>query len=145
MPVTFQGGVGGNPTFDIDGQTFQIRPLSFQAIVPTSDGSGTGTLINNSDGPVEIFATVTSAGANDIVILPPPIVGTIVWLQGNGTGYELRSSDPATIAINGGTGAGAESAVAASLTSWVRCTSSTTWVSNTFAAAGTEAAEEAAA
>lgn len=145
MPVTFQGGPGDNPKFDIDGQTFEIRPFSYQELIPTADGTGTGTIVNNSDGPVVIYASVTSGGANNIVVLPAPIVGTEVWLQGNATGYELRSSSPTTVAINGGTGADAEAAIAASLVIWARCTSPTTWVVNNFAAIATEAAEEAAA
>jgi len=133
-----QESFGGN-------QYFQ-RPLSVQpGIVPTAAGLTTGTIENNTGGPIVVFGTVTSGGANDIVILPAPYVGTEVYLQGNATGYELRTTSPTTIAINGGTGADAESAIAASLTLHCRCVSETKWVCNNYAANGTEAAEEAAA
>ncbi len=73
------------------------------------------------------FVTVTSADANNIIILPAPVVGKRIVLQNGATGYELRTSSPTTIAINGGTGAGAESAIAASTTVYITCTSATTW------------------
>jgi hypothetical protein len=44
-----------------------------------------------------------------------------------GTGFELRSSAPSTVGINGGTGANAESAIAANSTVYVLCTSATNW------------------
>lgn len=80
--------------------------------------------------------TVTSANANNIVILPPPVPGTKITLLNGATGYELRSSDPATVGINGGTGANAESAVAASTVVIVECVSATNWIGSTVTAAG---------
>jgi len=90
------------------------------------------------------FITVTSANAAHIVVLPTPTPGTIVILRNGATGYELRSSAPATVAINGGAGADAESAVAASTMVIAVCTSATTW--QAIGLAGTTlAAVEAAA
>jgi hypothetical protein len=79
---------------------------------------------------------VTSANANNIVILPAPVVGLKITLLNGATGYELRSSAPATIAINGGTGADAESAVAANITVEVTCVSATAWIGSTYTTAG---------
>lgn len=90
----------------------------------TADGSGTGTIA--AAGMLQ-FVAVTSADANHIVVLPPPTPGTIVILRNGATGYELRSSAPATVSINGGTGASAESAIAASTMVIAVCTSATTW------------------
>ena len=113
-----------------------------EAIVPTATGATTGTIAGT--GRIT-FCTVTSAGATDIVILPEPLPGRIVILQGNATGYELRSSAPATVAINGGTGASAESAIPASLTTIMICTSATTWLGLTYSATAAYVAVEAAA
>ena len=85
--------------------------------------------------------------ANHIVILPAPVVGNVIILIEDGTtGYELRSSAPATIGINGGTGSNVESAVAGAIT-YTRCVcvSATSWICNTFDADGDEAKLEAAA
>lgn len=107
----------------------------------TSDGLTTGTI---ADAGLLQFVTVTSAGANNIVVLPTPTPGTIVILANGATGYELRSSAPATVAINGGTGASAESAIAANTMVVAICTTATTW--QAIGLAGTTlAAVEAAA
>lgn len=114
--------------------------MKLSTATATATGATTGTLSAGSQ-----FVTVTSANADHIIILPDPVVGTEIWLQNGATGYELRSSAPATIAINGGSGANAESAVGASVLVRAICTSATTWIANTFAADGTEAKLEAAA
>ena len=71
--------------------------------------------------------TVTSSDANHIIVLPPPVVGHILILHNGSTGYELRTSAPATIGINGGTGSSAESAIAANSTVVMICVSATSW------------------
>lgn len=93
-------------------------------VTATADGTGTGTI---PDGGMIQFVSVTSAGANNIVVLPSPTPGTIVILYVGSNGFELRSSAPATVAINGGTGASAESAIAANQMAVLICTSATTW------------------
>ena len=97
---------------------------SSTARTATADGLTTGTI---ADGGYWQFVTVTSADANNIVVLPTPTPGKVVVLRNGATGYELRTSDPATIAINGGAGASAESAIAASTCVLAICTSATTW------------------
>lgn len=104
--------------------TGQLAAYPTAARTATADGSGTGTIA--AAGMLQ-FVTVTSADANHIVVLPTPTPGTIVILRNGATGYELRSSAPATVAINGGTGASAESAIAANTMVIAVCTSATTW------------------
>ena len=88
----------------------------------TSDGLTTGTIL---DG--EGWITVTAASANDIIVLPTPTPGRIVILTVGANGFELRSSSPTTVGINGGTGAAAESAIPASTTAILLCETATAW------------------
>ena len=115
------------------------------AITATDDGTGTGQI------PVGANFVLVNADsdANHIVTLPAPVVGTIIHIterNGATTGFELRTSDPATIGINAGTGSNAESAIAGAIT-LVRCVcvSPTNWVATQFGADGTESALTAAA
>lgn len=103
-----------------------VADLSAFAVARTAsaDGTGTGTI---AGGGVLNYVTVTSGNADHIIVLPAPVVGTIVILNVGANGFELRSSNPATIAINGGTGAGAESAIAADSTVIAICVSATAW------------------
>ena len=103
-----------------------------QKLVPDNDsgydGTGTGAIVAPSDQAVDIQATVVSGGANHIVTLPnAPIGSTVTLYAGNATGYEIRTHAPATVGINGGTGASAESAIAASTTVWLERVSATNW------------------
>lgn len=91
------------------------------------------------------LVTPTWGNANNILILPPPVPGQIVIIAGAATGGELRTTSPTTIAINGGTGAGAESAVAAGQMVIAICESLSSWKALTIAANGTTAGLEAAA
>jgi hypothetical protein len=85
-------------------------------------GGGTGVI---SAGTT--FVQVTSGNAAHVITLPAPVIGQIIVINVGANGYELRSSDPATIAINGGSGAGAESALAANTTAVLFCVSATAW------------------
>jgi hypothetical protein len=91
------------------------------------------------------IVTPTWVNANNILILPAPVPGKVVIIAGAATGGELRSSAPATVAINGGTGASAESAVAANQMVVAICESATSWKAFTIAGNGTLAGLEAAA
>ena len=128
----------GNLTGNVAGQ---ITYPATVARTATADGTGTGTIA--AAGLLQ-FVTVTSDDANKIVVLPAPTPGTIVILANGATGYELRSSAPATVAINGGAGASAESAIAASSMVLAICPSATTWQAIRLAGT-TLAAVEAAA
>ena len=137
----------GTSNFDsVAAETFvgnlvgQIAPVT-AARTATVNGSGSGTI---ADAGTLQFVTVTSDDANKIVVLPTPTPGTIVILRNGATGYELRSSAPATVAINGGLGANAESAIAANTMVIAVCTTATSW--QAIGLAGTTlAAVEAAA
>lgn len=108
----------------------------------TAAGDGTGAI--TATGLVT-FVTVTSDSANKIITLPAPVVGLVVLLTNGATGYELRTSAPATIAINGGAEADAESAIAASTLVWAVCTSATTWQAWSITGTTLAAVEAAAA
>jgi hypothetical protein len=112
------------------------------AVTATSDGLTTGIIPDSAK-----VVQVTSANANNIVALPTPVIGKKVKLiNTSGTGFELRSSSPTTISINGGSGAAAESALASTaLLIHCECISATAWIANSHVAAGTESAVEAAA
>lgn len=91
------------------------------------------------------FVVPTWGAVDNILILPSAQPGKIVIIAGAATGGELRSSAPATVAINGGSGAAAESAVAANQMVIAICESSTSWKAFTIASNGTTAGLEAAA
>jgi len=117
----------------------------------SSNGPGLVPLIASTAGtqiPDERlvqFVIPTWGNANNILILPNPDPGKIVIIAGAATGGELRTTAPATIAINGGTGAAAESAVAANQMVICICESATSWKAFTIASNGTTAGLEAAA
>lgn len=127
-----------DPLADADILTGKMAAVARTA---TADGLTTGTI---ADAGLLQFVTVTSADANNIIVLPTPTPGTIVILRNGATGYELRTSSPTTIAINGGSGAAAESAIAASTMVIAVCTTATTWQALSLVAT-TLAAVEAAA
>jgi len=107
----------------------------------TADGTGTGTL---TDLGTDFTVNVTASNAAHIVVLPEPVVNRTIRLIVGDNGYELRSSTPASIAIGGGTGASAESAIPANSIAVLECISATSWVGYTITGA-TLAAVEAAA
>lgn len=121
------------------------RTPRFTTKTSTSDGLTAGLVDNGDVHDGEVFVTVTSADANNIVTLPDAPVGTRVALINGGTGYELRTHAPATVGINGGTGSAAESAIGANVNTRCLRTTATNWVCTNFAAAGTVTATEVAA
>jgi hypothetical protein len=118
-----------------------IAPIA-QACTATSGGLTTG--IVQPAGFVS-YVAVTSGNAAHIIVLPAPVPGTIVILDVGANGFELRSSDPETVAINGGTGEAAESAIAADCTVIAICLSATAWKAVFLDADGDIAKVEAAA
>jgi hypothetical protein len=91
--------------------------------VATADGTGTGVI-----DPTAFFTTVTGNGgsANNWVTLPPPVPGKVIIIHFVAAG-EIRSSAPATVGINGGVGAAAESAVGAGVTGVFICATALNW------------------
>jgi len=106
----------------------------------TTAGTGTGQI---ADGTSAV--TVTSDDANKIITLPTPTPGHVVALRNGATGYELRSNAPATVGINGGVGAGAESAIGANTLVVCRCDTATSWVCQSFSTAGVVSVTQVAA
>lgn len=121
---------------------FMMGKQAAVARTATADGLTTGTI---ADAGLHQFIDVTSADANNIIVLPTPTPGTIVVLHVAATGYELRTSDPATIGINGGTGVAAESAIGADTTVVMVCATATSWKGWQLGSDGTLAKVEVAA
>jgi hypothetical protein len=108
----------------------------------TADGTTTGTI---ASGPMLQHVTVTCDDANKIIVLPTPTPGVMVVLSNGATGYELRTSTPGSIGINGGTGVNAESAIGANTTVLAICATATSWKALQLGADGTLAKVEVAA
>lgn len=128
VTVTAAGPTDWNATYSNAG-------LPQVAITANADGLTTAIVPNGN-----CFVTVTSANSTDLVTLPAPIPGTVVWFKVGANGFKLRSNAPATVAINGGTGASVSSAVAATITLRLICVSATQWISTSFTTAGVVAA-----
>jgi len=108
--------------------------------VPTADGTGTGAIKKRAR-----FVVVASTDASYIMTLPVPVVGTMIYLMNGATGYELRTSTPASISINAGSGASAESAVSANTLIKCVCVTTTAWLVEKYETDGSPSALEAAA
>ena len=123
------------------------------AVTAATGVQSTATALTATDAGVAIPAGTAAAlinadsDANHIVILPAPVVGNVInIIETATTGYELRSSTPASIAINGGTASNGESAIAGAIT-YIKCVcvSSTSWICSQYDADGDESKVEAAA
>jgi hypothetical protein len=135
IEANLTGNVTGNVAGNVSGYA-----LKSEARTATATGATTGTI---SAGVTHVV--VTSDDANKIIVLPAPVPGLKITIVNGATGYELRSSDPATIGINGGTGAAAESAVAANMVVKLECVSATAWIGSSVTAAGVVGVVEVAA
>lgn len=134
--------VGRHIAATIDGPVATLTHSTVVAAARTATATGatTGTIADGTD-----FVTVTATDANYIIVLPTPTPGTVVSLRNGATGYELRSSAPATVAINGGVGANVESALGANVLTTCKCDTATTWVCMDQSVAGVITATEVAA
>lgn len=109
-------------------------------VTATADGTGTGVIAAG----VGMVAAV-SDGATKVITLPAPVPGQEITILPTAAGFELQSSAPGTVAINGNTPtAGHKASVAAAVVVKLLCVSATKWIANTYAADGTEAKLEAA-
>lgn len=133
--ATLTGALVGDVTGNLTGK---VASFPVTARTATAAPGGTTGVIADA-GALQVIA-VTSDDANKVITLPTPTPGVVVVLINGATGYELRSSAPATVAINGGSGANAESAVAASTVVVAICTSATTWLAFAVALSTAEAA-----
>ncbi len=105
-----------------DGAATPVKTINVEARTATSDGLTTGII---SAGKTHV--TVTSGNSTDIVTLPAPVVGQTICIDVGANGFKLQTSTPASIAINGGSGASAVSAIAANSTLFITCVSATAW------------------
>jgi hypothetical protein len=109
----------------------EITPLVQNA---RSIGSG-GRILPDGNSLI----SATSSSVNHVIILPAPVLGRslrIITINA----FELRTNDPSNVAINGGTGSGAESAIAAEMIVDCVCTTTTTWVCTQTNSAGVQSA-----
>jgi hypothetical protein len=125
----FTGDVTGDVTGDITGDVSGYVTRQSEAVTVNS----TGVAISADTD----FASLTSANADYIAILPSPVVGKVVRGAIAGTGCEIRSSVPTGIAINGTTGAAVEAALAANASFEATCIGSTKWLLLNFSSTGT--------
>lgn len=138
-----------NMLFEVNGSgtLVQIGGDLILTATATADGTGTGTLV---DPGRDFKVLVTSANANNIIVLPTPVIGRVIMLDNQSTtGYELRSSSPTTISIGStddlnGVGAGAESAIPARAVATIVARTSTAWVGTTITGVTVAAIETAA-
>ncbi len=126
--------------------TFGGVTCTAYAATATSDGLTTGVIPDGAS-----YVTVTSAGANNIVLLPPPVAGKQVWIHVTANGCEVRAGTAAgadgsgTISIGGNSPTGGhESTLSANMTGLFVCTSATSWVGLTIASNNAIAAAEVA-
>ena len=95
----------------------------------TADGLTTGTIADNLAEMSEVIDVDGVTGqVNHWITLPTPTPGKKLLLLGGGFQYELRSSTPATVKINGVGVANNELAVAASQALECICYNATNWV-----------------
>ena len=141
VATTFTGALVGNVTGNLTGDiTGELTTFPVTARTATAAPGGTTGVIADGGGALQVIS-VTCDDANKVITLPAPVAGNILVLINGATGYELRSSAPATVLINGGTGgANVESAVAASMIVVLVCTSATTWIGVAVAQSTVEAA-----
>lgn len=139
---TVVAALTGNVTGDVTGDITGALSHTAQSRTTTADGTGTGLI---ADAGMFYFVDVTSGGTSTILTLPSPTPGSFIMLGAAGTGYEIRTNAPSTVAINGGSGASAESAIAASVPVFGFCESATNWTLFQLTANTTFAAVQAAA
>ena len=120
--------------------TATLSAKGFQPVAQAITASVSGEAIESGSQ----FVSVTSGNSDHIVVLPAPVVGNIIHIHVGANGCELRSSTPASIAINGGAGGAAESALPANSLTICICVEATKWFAFEIAANGTPSATEAA-
>ena len=131
----------GLSTADVDVLIPSVNALQLtEARTATAaPGGATGVISTNTD-----FVTVTCDDANKVITLPTPTPGVVVAISNGATGYELRSSTPASVAINGGVAANAESAIPADTLVICVCRTATAWLCSNTDTAGVVTATEVA-
>lgn len=125
----------------LDANVTPAKTNIVQARTATADGLTTAII-----GDTTTHVTVTASDASHIIVLPAPTPGRQVVIDVGATGFELRSSAPSTVLINGGTGgASVQSAIPANSTVFMTCVTATAWKGFFMDADGDLAKVEAAA
>lgn len=114
--------------------------ITREQCIATVDGMGSGKIPSGTG-----FVVVESSDADYIITLPNPLLGRTVALRNGATAYELRTRNPETIAINGGFGTDAESAIPADTLTVCFCDTVTTWICSNTNTAGASVPTEVAA
>lgn len=104
------------------GAATPTKTINSEARTATDTGATTGTVSAEKNHVV-----VTSAGSSKIIKLPAPVVGLSVLLEVGANGFDLITSDDATIAINGASGGGTKVAIPANGSALAFCQSATSW------------------
>ncbi len=148
------------PTFADDGRQETVQPEDYNAIVDLLhtppdvlavmadvDGEESSIPTLPMPGSSPLIVQVTDADGTNYVQLPAPAVGaTVVFLpEAEGNGFNLISSDPENIGINGGAEEDAESAVGDGVVVTCICATETNWVCTTIDDDGTAGALSPAA
>lgn len=128
----FTGAVTGNVTGDVIGNVTGNVTGYVTKVAGASTNNTTGVAISASLD----FVTITSGSANNISILPAPVVGKVLRGTVTANGCEIRSSAPSSIAINGVTGAAVEAALAANSSFEATCLNATNWILLNFSTTG---------
>lgn len=118
------------PVFSENGFVGSVEGSAYKSVAVTATATGAQV----PDDATHVV--VTSTNANHIIILPEPSLGRKLTLVNGATGYEIRSTNPETIGINGGTDEDAESAVAANIVVKVESVTPTNWIGSTVTSAG---------
>ena len=123
-------GAGTQSIVTIPGQ---LNIQGYYAMQATSSGAA----IPDDRSIIFMENTATSGvgGNDDIIILPTPVLGKQVRIIVAAI-CELRSSTPASISINGGTGSNAESPLSAGTIVDCTCFNTTTWICTEIGADG---------
>ena len=131
-PVVSAGGFTG----DVTGAVTGAITGDVNGYVTRQTETVAASTAGNSISADTDFATLTSANAAHIVKLPSPVVGKVVRGAIAGTGCEIASSAPTSILVNGVTGSGVESALAANASFEATCVGATKWILLNFSSTG---------
>lgn len=97
----------------------------------TADGTSTGAIAAGTSS-----VAVTCDSAAKYVTLPPPVAGNSIILNVGSNGFRLQTTDPASISINGISGASSYLQIPANSQAFVWCLSSTAFMVFIFNSAG---------
>lgn len=109
-------------------QGSQVTPTARTA---TADGTGTGAIAAGTSS-----VAVTSDSASKYINLPPPVAGNSIMLNVGSNGFRLQTTTPASISINGISGASNYLQVPANSQAFAFCLSSTAFMVFIFTSSG---------